>query len=117
MKHGMLMRDGRCLVARAGGAFGWWSRLRGLLFRAPLAPDGSEALVIRPCNSVHTCGMGYALDLVFVDRAGDVVAVREGLRPWRACGRRGAHAVIEFHHGAIGRLGIAPGDRLEWRAA
>lgn len=113
----MLLRDGQCLVERAGGAFAWWSRLRGLLFRKPLAEDGSEALLIRPCNSIHTLGMRYVLDVVFIDRNGTVVQVNEGIRPWRACLGRGAHAVIEFHHGAARRLGIAQGDRIEWRAA
>lgn len=117
MKRGVLLRDGECLVGRAGGAFGWWSRLRGLLFRRPLAGDGSEALLIRPCSSIHTIGMGYALDVVFIDREGNVVKVREGVKPWRACFGRGAHAVIEFHHGAARRLRIAAGDRIEWRAA
>lgn len=114
---GMLQRDGRCLVEKAGGAFAWWSRLRGLLFRRPLAADGSEALLIRPCNSIHTLGMRYALDVVFIDRQGTVMGVREGVRPWRACFGRGAHAVIELHHGAARRLGISMGDRIEWRAA
>lgn len=117
MKAGVLMRNGDRLVEHAGGAFGWWSRLRGLLFRAPLAVDGSEALVIRPCSSIHTFGMGYALDVVFVDRSGNVLKVREALRPWRACASRGAHAVIELHHGAARKLGIVPGDRIEWHAA
>lgn len=117
MKEGVLLRNGSRLVGRAGGAFGWWSRLRGLLFRAPLAADGSEALLIRPCGSIHTIGMRYALDVVFLDRKGQVLKVREGLPPWRACAGRGAHAVVEFHHGAVRQLGIATGDRIEWHAA
>lgn len=117
MKRGVLMRDGRRLVESAGGAFGWWSRLRGLLFRRPLAADGSEALLIRPCNSIHTVGMRYALDVVFLDRGGTVLRVSEGVRPWRARIARGAHAVVELHHGAARRLAISPGDRIEWHAA
>lgn len=117
MKSGVLMRDGDCLVGHAGGAFGWWSRLRGLLFRRPLAADGTEALLIRPCNSIHTVGMRYALDVVFLDGAGTVLRVSECVRPWQARVGRGAHAVIEFHHGAARRLGISPGDRIEWRPA
>ena len=117
MRTGVLLRDGTPLAARAGGAFDWWSRLRGLLFRPQLAADGSEALVIRPCNSIHTFGMSYPLDAVFLDRDGVVLRVVERIEPWRACVARGAHAVVEFHHGAATSLGIRIGDRLAWRDA
>ena len=40
-------------------------RARGLLGRAPLAAD--EALLIRPCSSIHTFGMRFAIDVVFID--------------------------------------------------
>lgn len=114
--HGRILRGGDCLVEDAPAALCWWSRLRGLLFRPALAADGGQALLIRPCGSVHTMGMRYALDVVFLDREGRVLAVREHVRPWRFCVGRGAHAVVELHHGAARRLGIALGDRLLWQA-
>lgn len=117
MTPGRLFRNGACLVGDASAALRWCSRLRGLLFRAPLAADGSEALLIRPCGSVHTIGMDYALDVVFLDRQGQVLDVRERVPPGRFCVGRGAHAVVELHHGAARRLGITRGDRLEWQAA
>ncbi|TQD45707.1 DUF192 domain-containing protein [Lysobacter aestuarii] len=103
------------MVPHGRAALSWWARFRGLLFRAPLASDGSEAMLIEPCASIHTFGMGYALDVVFVDKAGTVVRVHEGIRPWRACMQRGARSVIEFHAGAVQRLSIRPGDVLEWK--
>ena len=115
MRVGHLRRDGDCLVPRLLLAHAWWSRLRGLLLRRPLAADASEALVIEPCASVHTFGMRYPLDLVFVDRHGVVLGVREHVRPWRTRAQPGARAVIEFHHGAVRRLGICAGDRLQWQ--
>lgn len=115
MKVGRLHRDGHAIVSRALLARTWWSRLRGLLLRRPLAADASEALVLEPCASIHTFGMRYRLDVVFVDVEGTVLGVRENVGPWRACMQRGARAVIEFHHGAVRRLSIVPGDRIEWR--
>ena len=41
-------------------------RMRGLLGRPPLRPG--QALLIDDCNMVHTIGMRYAIDVVFVDR-------------------------------------------------
>jgi len=115
VKTGRLHRNGRDIVPRALLARTWGARLRGLLLRPPLASDASEALVLEPCASIHTFGMRYPLDVVFVDAEGAVVGVRENVRPWRACMQRGARAVIEFHHGAVRRLSIVPGDQIGWR--
>src|SRR4029077_19922155 len=49
------------------------SRKRGLLGRDGLAP--SHALVIAPCNGVHTFGMRFAIDVIFVARDGRVVKI------------------------------------------
>ena len=117
MKVGSLHRLGDCLVPRAMAAVHWWTRLRGLLFRPALAADGSEALLIAPCASVHTVGMRYPLDVVFLDAANRVVGLREHVVPLRACAQRGAASTLEFHHGAIERLSIRTGDVIEWRAA
>ncbi|MBB1088716.1 DUF192 domain-containing protein [Lysobacter sp. SG-8] len=108
-------RGGECLVPNGWAALSWWARLRGLLFRSPLASDGSEAMLISPCGSIHTFGMGYAIDAVFVDGAGTVLGVREHVSPWRARIQKGARSVIEFHAGAARRLSIKPGDVIEWR--
>lgn len=104
-------------MPRAMAALSWWSRLRGLLFRRPLASDGSEALLISPCSSIHTIGMAYGLDIVFLDAAGVVLGTRERVRPWRACLQKGARSTLELHEGTVGLLSITPGDVLEWRAA
>lgn len=87
-------------------------RLRGLLARPPLRPG--EALLIRPCNGVHTCGMGYPIDVVFLDRDGRVVRVVVALRPWRFVPWvRGARAAIELPAGAAAACGLLRGDRVD----
>ena len=45
-----------------------WERGRGLLGRTPL--DWNQGFWIEPCSSVHTIGMGYPLDLAFLDAQG-----------------------------------------------
>ena len=116
MRHGRIERSDGPGVPRAWMADRWWSRLRGLLGRAPLAADGSEALLIRPCASVHTLGMGYPLDLVFLDREGAVLGWREQLRPWRAAACRNAAVTVEFHGGALQRLQPRQGEYWRWEA-
>ncbi|HET9644229.1 MAG TPA: DUF192 domain-containing protein [Burkholderiaceae bacterium] len=73
------------------------ARLRGLLARPPL--QAGEAMYLAPCVSVHTCFMRYAIDVVFLDRAGRVLKVVEDLQPWRFAACSGAHATMELRAG------------------
>jgi uncharacterized protein len=80
-----------------------WSRLVGLAFRRTPA---DSALLIPRCRSVHTFGMRFALDLVWLDRSGGVLAVDERVRPWRVRVRRDAVAVVEVAAGNSGRIRV-----------
>ena len=71
-------------------------------------------MLLLPCAGVHTWGMRFALDIVFLDREQTVLACREGVKPYGLKSRRGAWATLEVAAGSIARLGIAEGQRLEW---
>ena len=73
-------------------ATGFAARLRGL---AGPRPPAGVALHLPRCRSVHTFGMRVALDLVWLDAAGDVVRVDRAVpaRRVRACWR--ARSVLE----------------------
>ena len=86
------------------------SRRRGLLGRDSLDPGA--ALVIAPCNSIHTFFMRFAIDVVFVDRAGRVRKIVRAVRPWRMAAAMFAYAVIEFGAGGLDGCDIERGDRL-----
>ena len=105
-------QDPDVLVYRATS---FLARGRGLLF-APQLGD-SEALWIAPCNSIHTVGMRYGIDVVFLDRAGRVVAQRKALAPGRWAGCRRAASVLELRAGGADRLGIRDGATLRVEAA
>ncbi len=94
------------------GAFRTLQRLRGLLGRPPLKTH--EALLLRPCNQIHTFGMRYALDLVFLDREGLIVKCVAGLPPRRMAVSRRAIQVIEMPAGSLQRTGLCPGEKLSW---
>jgi uncharacterized membrane protein (UPF0127 family) len=75
-----------------------WARLRGLaLLRGPPA----EPLLIPRCRSVHTFGMRFALDLVWLDDQARVLRVDRGVGPGRVRSCRAAAAVLELPHGMI----------------
>ena len=99
-----LMTQGRCADRP-------WSRLRGLMGIKSL--EEGQGLWIVPCNGIHSFGMRFPFDAVFLSRDLEVVALIEEMPPWRL-GRiyRGAHSVIELPAGTIRATGTELGDRI-----
>ena len=89
----------------------FWKRLRGLLGTREW-PEGN-ALLIRPCNSVHMFGMKYRLDVLFVDRKNMVLEAVEALAPGRLKFCLGAKCAVELPEGTLRRTGTCRGDRLQ----
>jgi uncharacterized membrane protein (UPF0127 family) len=107
--------DGRDTGLAAFRASSFVARMFGLLWRRPL--ERSEALWIKPCASVHTLGMRYPIDLVFLDREGAVVATRSAVAPRRMASARRARSVLELPANRVAELGIASGMRVTLEAA
>jgi uncharacterized protein len=72
----------------------WRARLLGLSHLD--RERAGTGLLIPRCSSVHTFGMRFALDLYFLDRRGEVVAVRLAVPPRRFAFCRRAAAVLEL---------------------
>jgi uncharacterized protein len=89
---GMSLREARSLH----------SRLLGLAFLDEMGAD--EALFIPRCRSVHTFGMRFPIDVLFVDRDWRLVRMVRDLPPWRVASCREAAAVIEVRAGEADRL-------------
>lgn len=86
-------------------------RALGLLGTPQLSRD--EGLLIRPCGAIHTFGMRYAIDIVFLDRRGLILAVRDSVPPWRFALCRHARAVLELAAGSAARAGLRRGQILD----
>ena len=82
----------------------------GLLKHERLEPG--EGLWIKPCESVHTFFMKFAIDLVYVDKKQKVRKVRRAVPPWRLSACLTAHSIIELPAGTIERTGTQAGDEL-----
>jgi uncharacterized membrane protein (UPF0127 family) len=104
----LLKSDGTVVADSCHLAIRPWSRLRGLLGRASLAPG--EAMLFRPAGSIHMFFMRFTIDAVFCDRDLVVLDVVPSLRPWRMASRRGAKIVIELAEGAAAC--VQAGDHL-----
>lgn len=88
------------------------ARLLGL---ALLREPPRRGLLIPGCRSVHTWGMRFPIDIVFLAPTPDgleVVAVRRAVGARRVASRRAADSVLELAAGGAARLRLWPGSVL-----
>ncbi len=76
-------------------ALSFFQRLRGLLGRSTSWLGSDAVLVIAPCNSIHTFGMKYAIDVAFLDRYGKVLLAKENFAPKKRLRCKNAACVLE----------------------
>ena len=87
------------------------NRRKGLLGRQALS--SGEGLWIVPCEAVHTFGMKFSIDLVYLDRKLRVKKTRINVPPSRLSACLSAHSVIELASGTVTRTQTKVGDTLE----
>lgn len=88
------------LGVRVPVATGFGARLLGLAL-LPRERAGPGLLLPR-CRSVHSFGMRFTIDVVFLDAGGNEIR-RERLRPRRLAWERRAAAVLELPLGGAGQ--------------
>ena len=100
-----------CLGEQVRMADSSLKRLVGLLGKRSLEPG--RGLFIVPSQAIHTVGMAFPIDVIFVDKKYSVVGVREAVRPfritrvfWKALG------VLELPVGTIRDSRTQVGDQL-----
>lgn len=89
----------------------FWTRAKGLLGRRSLAPG--EGLLLYPCRGIHSYGMRFDFDAIYLNREYEVIHIIERMRPYR-CGPmlKGAYAVLELPSGSVASTSTMIGDRL-----
>lgn len=89
----------------------FWQRLKGLLGTRNL-PVG-YGLIIKPCNSVHTVGMLYPIDVLFVNKDHCIIKKVEKMKSGQVSVAFGSSFVIELPAGTIEQAECDVGDKLE----
>lgn len=78
----------------------FFTRSIGLLSRKSLSQD--EGLIIRPCCSIHTLFMKFPIDVLFINKKNEVIALYENVKPWRILPiHPTSHYVVELCAGQI----------------
>lgn len=106
-----LSRD-TVVLGEAEMADSFWLRLKGLLGRKGLLPG--KGMIIKPCRSVHTIGMKFAIDVAFVDRHNRICHLVENMGPCKVSPtiKRSSY-VIESPAGTFGNTQTLVGDEVE----
>jgi hypothetical protein len=102
------------LATRLSVADTHWSRLRGLLGKTASDFQQERGLWIVPCRGVHTLGMRFPIDVIYLSPDKVVVHLEPALGPWRfAPVRLKAASVLELPENTIRSTGTTIGDQLE----
>jgi uncharacterized protein len=89
-------------------------RAIGLLGRAATWNRFGNGLWIAPCRGVHTLGMAFPIDLLYLDSQLNVLGIAERVQPWRhPQAPAGTASVLELPAGTVWRTNTAVGDRLQ----
>jgi uncharacterized protein len=102
------------VATKAKVADGYFSRLVGLLGKTRRWARAGQGLWIVPSHGVHTIGMLFAIDLIFLDTGRQVVHIEEHVRPFRISRvSLKASSVLELPPHTVFRTGTRVGDQLE----
>lgn len=87
-----------------------FKRFRGLLGKRRILPN--EALLITPCNQIHTLHMRFAIDIIYLTKDYHILNI-ETAPPGRICGMvKDAYHVLEAQSGCALKNKVKPGDKL-----
>ena len=91
-----------------------WSRFRGLMWTDAANFPAGRGLWIVPCHGVHTFGMRFPIDVIYLNGEKIVVHIENDLKPWRmAPVRLNTDSVLELPGNTIQSTGTLLGDEIE----
>jgi uncharacterized membrane protein (UPF0127 family) len=90
-------------------------RMIGLLNRGRF--DQGEGLLLDRCYGIHTFGMRFPIDVLFLDKDLHVIRAIKALPPYRTCAVKKSVYVLEAPVGAIDASRTAEGDQIQIRTA
>ena len=103
--------DGRCIAHHVHLACSFRSRCVGLLRRRHMPEQ--EGILLVPGGTVHTLGMRFDIDVVFLNRQMRVLQLAEHVTPWRiVVAPKDTARVLELAAGRIATTRLATGTYL-----
>ncbi len=88
-------------------------RLVGLRRFKELKDD--EGMLLCPCFQIHTFGMNFDIDVVFLSRDSTILDIHHRMQPGGISKKvKGAHKVLELKGGITEIYSLEPGDTLRF---
>ena len=111
MREYRALMDGQEIAANVRIADTFLKRFIGLLREKEIkAHDG---LLIDPCNQVHTFGMKFDIDVVFLSKSGEIVHTESEMTPGNISPTiKKCRTVLELKAGTIEEKSIIKGKRI-----
>jgi len=89
-----------------------FKRMKGLLGKKEFREG--QALILKPCNSIHTFFLRFAIDVIFVDKHNKIIEAISHLKPFRlTCVYWLSALAIELPSGTIQSTLTCKGDTLQ----
>jgi uncharacterized protein len=106
--------NGQVLAKRVHEAYHFWSRLKGLMFTKSF-PKG-DALHLQPCQSIHTFFMQYNIDVLYLDKNFEIIAIEEEVKP-KKVGKhmKKAYSVVELPSGLVKETNTIVGHVVRYK--
>jgi uncharacterized protein len=90
-------------------------RMVGLLNRGQLG--AGEGLLLDRCYGIHTFGMRFPIDVLFLDKDLCVIRAVKALPPYRTCVVKKSVYVLEVPVGVLDASRTGEGDQIQIRTA
>jgi uncharacterized protein len=90
--------------------------MKGLIGRSGVEFVPGQALWLVPSDGIHTIGMRFPIDAVYLDSNGRVLKLYRELAPFRVAAiKLKARSVLELPSGTLAQTHTEVGDILEFR--
>lgn len=112
MRYAKIYKDTLEIALEVELADSFFNRFKGLMLRKSMPQN--HALLLSPCNAIHTFSMRFPIDVVYIDAAARVVHVEKSMQP-NKIGKtiKSATSVLELNTGMAEKLSLESGDLLE----
>lgn len=102
-------QEGTCRIEKLTVAKGFFQRGIGLMFRRDVPAARGSGFLFPRCRDLHSFGMLFNLDVVWIDDRGTILHIRRDIPPGTFIrGPKQARHVFEVKAGTLPELGREP---------
>ena len=71
----------------------FYSRLLGFMFKKNI----NSSLLFDKCNSIHTFFMKENIDIIFLDKSGQIIDIKENIKPYKIItSKKNTYSILEL---------------------